>query len=89
MDEEHNGDAIAIQRSSVKRKGETYTMKTYYCVTSSVDDRGRMTAAVTESMEAEQMPKNTCMSTRRKDIYKDWFKSRKEAEDFVDEARSA
>ena len=37
-------------------------MKTYYCVTSSVDDRGRMTAAVTESMEAE---------------------------DFVDEARSA
>ena len=64
-------------------------MKTYYCVTSSVDDRGRMTAAVTESMEAEQMPKNTCMSTRRKDIYKDWFESRKEAEDFATEARSA
>lgn len=64
-------------------------MKTYYCVTSSVDDRGRMTAAVTESVEAEQMPKNTCTSTRRKDIYKDWFASRKEAEDFVDEARSA
>ena len=64
-------------------------MKIYYCVTSSVDDRGRMTAAVTESMEAEQMPKNTCTSTQRKDIYKDWFESRKEAEDFVDEARSA
>ena len=64
-------------------------MKTYYCVTSSVDDRGRMTATVTESVGAEQMPKNTCTSTRRKDIYKDWFESRKEAEDFVNEARSA
>ena len=48
-----------------------------------------MTAAVTESMEAEQMPKNTCTSTRRKDIYKDWFESRKEAEDFAAETRSA
>lgn len=77
------------KRECGQRKGETYTMKTYYCVTSSVDNRGRMTAAVTESMEAEQMPKNTCTSTRRKDIYKDWFGSRKEAEDFATEARSA
>ena len=48
-----------------------------------------MTAAVTESMEARECPKSSCTSTRRKDIYKDWFESRKEAEEFVDEARSA
>ena len=82
-------EARTIQRGGAERKGETYTMKTYYCVTSAVDDHGRMTAAVTESVEAEQRPKNTCTSTRRKDIYKDWFESRKEAEEFVDEARSA
>ena len=64
-------------------------MKTYYCVTSSVDDRGRMTAAVTESVKAQACPKSSCTSTRRKDIYKDWFESRKEAEVFADEARSA
>ena len=64
-------------------------MKTYYCVTSSVDDRGRMTAAVTESVKAQECLKSSCTSTRRKDIYKDWFGSRKEAEEFVDEARSA
>ena len=48
-----------------------------------------MTAAVTESMEAQECPKRSCTSTRRKDIYKDWFGSRKEAEDFATEARSA
>lgn len=64
-------------------------MKTYYCVTSSVDNRGRMTAAVTESIKAERMPESSCMSTSRKDIYKDWFASREEADEFVDEARSA
>lgn len=56
---------------------------------SSVDDRGRMTAAVTESLEAQECPKRSCTSTRRKDIYKDWLENRKEAEDFADEARSA
>ena len=64
-------------------------MKTYYCVTSSVDNRGRMTAAVTESIKAERAPESSYVSTRRKDIYKDWFESRKEAEEFVSEARSA
>jgi len=64
-------------------------MKTWFCVTSAVDNRGRMTAAVTDSMEAEQMPQSTCTETRHKDIYKDWFESRADAEAFVREARSA
>ena len=64
-------------------------MKTYYCVTSAVDDHGRMTAAVTESLEAQKRPENSFTSTRRKDIYKDWFDSRAAAEEFAREARSA
>ena len=64
-------------------------MKTYYCVTSAVDNRGRMTAAVTESLEAQKRPENSFTSTRRKDIYKDWFDSRAAAEEFAREARSA
>jgi hypothetical protein len=48
-----------------------------------------MTAAITHSMEAQECPPCTCNSTRRKDIYKDWFDSREDAEAFVKEARSA
>lgn len=48
-----------------------------------------MTGAVTESVKAQECPKSSCTSTRRKDIYKDWFESRKEAEEFAAEARSA
>lgn len=64
-------------------------MKTWYCVTSSVDNKGRMTAAITETVEAATCPPSTCLFTRRKDIYKDWFDSRDDAEAFVKEARSA
>ena len=62
-------------------------METYYCVKSSVDNQGRMTAAITESVEAEVQPADTYISTSRKDIYTDWFESREEAEQFVRDAR--
>lgn len=48
-------------------------MKTYYCVTSSVDDRGRMTAAVTESMEAEQMPKGCQLKSSKNASTRLWL----------------
>lgn len=63
-------------------------MKTYYCVKSSVDNHGRMTAAITESVEAEEQPTNSYVSTSRKDVYTDWFESREEAEKFVCNARN-
>jgi hypothetical protein len=44
-------------------------MKTYYCVTSSFDDRGRATANITNIIKAEEKPESTYTSTRRKDIY--------------------
>ena len=37
-------------------------MNTYYCVKSSVDNHGRMTAAITESVEAETMPQDTLIA---------------------------
>lgn len=64
-------------------------MKTYYCVTSSFDDRGRVTAAVTATIEAESKPESTYTSTRRKDIYNDWFESLEAANKFVEEAKAA
>lgn len=62
-------------------------MNTYYCVKSSVDNHGHMTAAITESVEADTMPQGTFTATQHKDIYTDWFESREEAEQFVRDAR--
>ena len=36
-----------------KPPGKDKNMKTWYCVTSSFDDRGRVVAAITASKEAE------------------------------------
>lgn len=54
-------------------------MKTWYCVTSSFDDRGRVTANITATKEAKACPESTYTSTSRKDIYNDWFESLDEA----------
>lgn len=64
-------------------------MKTFYCVTSSFDDYGRVTANITATVEAESKPESTYKSTRRKDIYSDWFDTLDEANAFVEEARNA
>lgn len=54
-------------------------MRTFWCVTTSVDDRGTVRAAVTSFVEAVSKPENSSRSTSRKDIYHDWFESREEA----------
>ena len=64
-------------------------MKTYYCVTSTFDDRGRVTANITNQIEAEQMPESSYTSTSRKDIYNDWFESEQDAREFVEQAKNA
>lgn len=61
----------------------------YYCVTSSVDNRGRVSARITASVEADHIPENSYTSTTRKDIYSDWFGSLEEAREFVAEAQNA
>lgn len=64
-------------------------MKKYYCVTSSFDDKGRVTAGLTNIIEAEEKPENAFRSTRRKDIYVDWFDDEQEARDFIEQAKGA
>ncbi len=64
-------------------------MKTWYCVTTSFDDRGRVTAGITDTKKASSQPEGTCCSTRSRDIYTDWFDSLEAAENFVEEARNA
>ncbi len=64
-------------------------MKMFYCVTSSVDDKGKVRAAITNVIEAVCKPENSFKSGKRKDIYHDWFESREEAEKLVEEAKMA
>lgn len=64
-------------------------MKPYWCVTTSVDNRGRVVANITNTTEAVYKPENSFTSTSRRDIYNDWFDSREAAENHVMEARKA
>lgn len=64
-------------------------MKTYYCVTTSVSDNGKVIAAITSVIDAVSKPENSFRSLKRKDIYNDWFESREEAEQLVEEAKYA
>lgn len=64
-------------------------MKTYYCVTTSVDDKGKVRAAITNIIEAVCKPEDSYKSLKHKDIYNDWFESPEEAEAFVKEAERA
>lgn len=64
-------------------------MKTYYCVTTSVYDDGRITAAITYTKESEHKPQSHSKETRKCDIYTDWFDNEKDAQAFIEEARNA
>lgn len=67
---------------------EAFTNK-YWCVTTSVSNKGRVVANITNVIEAEQKPENSFNSTSRRDVYNDWFESQEETEQFVEEARKA
>lgn len=64
-------------------------IKSYWCVTTSVDNRGRVVSHITNKIEAVCKPENSFTSTSRRDVYNDWFGSQDEAEKFVEEAKSA
>lgn len=63
--------------------------RTWYCVTSSFDDKGRVTAAITSTCEAAVQPEGGFTTTKRKDIYHEWFDSTEKAEAFIKEAKEA
>ena len=64
-------------------------MKTYYCVCTSYDDRGRVVSNIVDTVEAARMPENSFKSTSRKDIYLDWFDTLSAARAHVEGARLA
>ena len=64
-------------------------MKTYWCVTTSANDRGKVIAHITSSILSDVKPESTFVQTRRRDIYTDWFENKAEAERFAKEAGEA
>lgn len=64
-------------------------MKKYYCVTTTYDDRGNVTANVTSTVEVDNRPEDSFTATSRRYIYNDWFDSLEEALEFVENAKMA
>ena len=64
-------------------------MKTYFAVTTTFDNRGRVTAAITDTREADSQPERTFITDAKKDTYVDWFSSQAQATKFVKEAKKA
>lgn len=55
----------------------------FYEVTSSFYNSGRAIAALTNVVEANEPPQNVMKSLKRCDVYIDYFKNKKEAEEFI------
>lgn len=64
-------------------------MAMYYEVTSTFDNRGKVFASITANIQANEKPESTFVCGRTKDIYKDYFASKKEADQFVKDAYNA
>lgn len=64
-------------------------IKTYWCVTTSVYDDGRAIAAITNCIRSEKKPENQFKELKHRDVYNDWFESKEEADQFVEDARNA
>ena len=64
-------------------------MKTFYAVTTTFDNRGRVTAAITDTQKADSQPERTFITDAKKDTYVDWFPSQSQAAKFVREAKKA
>lgn len=85
---------IEYREPLTKEEADAYELtlggiKPYWCVTTSVDNRGRVVANITRKIDAACKPENTFTSTSRRDIYNDWFSSQEDADKFVREAKEA
>lgn len=61
----------------------------YYCVMTSIDNKGRIVAGIVDTVEAETEPESAYKSTRTKDIYCDYFASLADAVVFAEAAKNA
>lgn len=64
-------------------------MKRFYAVCSSYYDNGKVVANLVDTVEAEEKPMDTYKEASRCDIYVNWFKSKEEAQKFIEECKSA
>lgn len=64
-------------------------MKTYYVVCTSFFDDGRVVSNIVDAVTASEKPEQGFKSTRRCDIYVDYFETAEEARDFVTASRCA
>lgn len=62
---------------------------TWWAVTSTYDIRGRVTAAITGTVEAKTRPASTFKETRAVDIYVDYYPTRQKAEQAVTDTFTA
>lgn len=62
-------------------------LKTWWAVTTSVDSRGRIICGITDTVRAVRKPENVYREVHGKDIYVDYFGTREEAEQAVEEAK--
>lgn len=63
------------------------TSEYYYCVTSTFDDHGNVTCAVTDIVKTESKPANFYREEKHRDIYLDFFDTLEEADEFVASVR--
>ena len=78
----------ALMMAGHNTKQEVF-MNTFYCVTSSFYDNGRVTAAITATKQAARRPESEFHSTSRADIYIDWYDTQQAAEQAIQDARNA
>lgn len=64
-------------------------LKTYWCVTTSVYNSGRIISHITDCIQSVAQPQDEFKELRTKDVYIDWFASKVAAEQFVLDAKKA
>lgn len=64
-------------------------MKTWYVVCSSFYDNGRVVSNIVDTVSSDEKHEQGFKSTRRCDIYIDYFDSLEEAREFVESSRCA
>ena len=64
-------------------------LKTYWVTSTTVDDYGNVRCKLIGSERHTVKPQSVSKSTKRRDIYIDYFDSREEAEEFVNDADNA
>ena len=65
-------------------------MKTWFCITSAIDDSVRTTAAaVTAARTAERRPESGVTIGERENVYTDWFDGLEQAKSFIRERAKA